>query len=45
MTNERLLQIVRLFLRLALAVTFLVSVADRFGWLGPYGTRNVSWGD
>lgn len=33
------------FLRLALGITFLVSVADRFGALGPYGAKNVSWGD
>lgn len=45
MTNERIVQIAKVFLRLALAVTFLISIADRFGWLGPYGSRNVSWGD
>jgi putative oxidoreductase len=22
-----------------------VAVGDRFGWLGPYGSKNVSWGD
>jgi putative oxidoreductase len=33
-----------LALRLALGLTFLYSVADRFGWLGPPGTANVSWG-
>lgn len=32
-------------MRLALGVTFLVSIGDRFGWLGPYGSKNVSWGD
>ena len=32
-------------LRLALGSTFLVSVADRLGMLGPNGARNVSWGD
>jgi uncharacterized membrane protein YphA (DoxX/SURF4 family) len=31
-------------LRVALAVTFLYSVADRFGWVGPPGAANVSWG-
>ncbi len=31
-------------LRLALGLTFLYSVADRFGWLGPPGAANVSWG-
>jgi uncharacterized membrane protein YphA (DoxX/SURF4 family) len=45
MTNERMLQLARIFLRLALGIAFLVSVADRFGVLGPYGARNVSWGD
>jgi uncharacterized membrane protein YphA (DoxX/SURF4 family) len=45
MTDERTLQIARVFLRLALGTTFLVSVADRFGWLGHYGGKNVSWGD
>lgn len=45
MTNERILQIAKVFLRLALGITFLVAIADRFGWLGPYGSRNVSWGD
>ncbi len=45
MNNERVLQISRVFLRLALGITFLVSIVDRFGWLGPYGSKNVSWGD
>jgi uncharacterized membrane protein YphA (DoxX/SURF4 family) len=45
MNNERVLQIARVFSRLALGITFLVSVGDRFGWLGPYGSKNVSWGD
>ena len=30
--------------RLALGVTFLYSIADRFGFLGPPGSANVSWG-
>jgi uncharacterized membrane protein YphA (DoxX/SURF4 family) len=34
-----------LALRLALGLTFLYSVADRFGALGPPGTPNVSWGN
>jgi uncharacterized membrane protein YphA (DoxX/SURF4 family) len=33
-----------LLLRLALGITFLSAIADRFGWLGPPGTPNVSWG-
>lgn len=45
MTNERVLRIARVFSRLALGITFLVSVGDRFGFLGPYGSKNVSWGD
>jgi uncharacterized membrane protein YphA (DoxX/SURF4 family) len=34
-----------LFLRLALGVTFLSAVADRFGWWGAFGRPNVSWGN
>jgi uncharacterized membrane protein YphA (DoxX/SURF4 family) len=45
MTNERMLQVGRIILRLTLGITFLVAVADRFGILGPYGAKNVSWGD
>src|SRR5215472_6304941 len=45
MTEDRIFQITRVFLRFALGITFLVSIADRFGWLGQYGSRNVSWGD
>lgn len=45
MTNEQTLRAARIFLRWALGVTFLVAVADRFGMLGPYGSKNVSWGD
>jgi putative oxidoreductase len=45
MTNERIVQITRVALRVALATAFLAAVADRLGFLGPYGSRNVSWGD
>jgi uncharacterized membrane protein YphA (DoxX/SURF4 family) len=45
MSDKRVLQIALVFLRLALGVTFLIAIADRFGWLGPYGSKNVSWGD
>src|SRR6476646_11962270 len=38
-------EIVRLFARFALGASFLSAVADRFGMLGPYGAKNVSWGD
>jgi uncharacterized membrane protein YphA (DoxX/SURF4 family) len=36
---------VPIFLRLALGVTFLTAVADRFGGWGHFGTPNVAWGD
>src|SRR5258708_21464126 len=45
MNNERVLQISRVFLRVALGITLLVAIGDRFGWLGPYSSKNVSWGD
>jgi len=45
MSNERILQVARVFARVALSSAFLVAVADRIGLLGPYGSRNVSWGD
>ena len=38
-------EIVRLFARIALGASFLTAVADRFGLWGPYGAKNVSWGD
>jgi uncharacterized membrane protein YphA (DoxX/SURF4 family) len=45
MINERILRTTRVVLRLALASAFLVAVADRLGFLGPHGSRNVAWGD
>jgi len=45
MSHQRVLQIARVFVRLALGITFLVSIGDRFGRLGAYGSKNVSWGD
>jgi uncharacterized membrane protein YphA (DoxX/SURF4 family) len=33
------------FLRLALGITFLSAVADRFGLWGAYGQPNVAWGN
>ena len=33
------------FLRLALGISFLSAVADRFGLWGAYGKPNVSWGN
>jgi uncharacterized membrane protein YphA (DoxX/SURF4 family) len=38
-------EIVRLFARFSLGLSFLAPVADRFGLWGPYGAKNVSWGD
>ncbi|HKT47661.1 MAG TPA: hypothetical protein VJP87_09085 [Candidatus Acidoferrales bacterium] len=38
-------EIVRLFARLALGASFLSAVGDRFGFWGPYGAKNVSWGN
>lgn len=35
---------VSLFLRLALGVSFLSAVADRFGCWGAFGQPNVTWG-
>ena len=37
--------ITQLFLRLALSVSFLSAVADRFGWWGGPGSPGVSWGN
>lgn len=33
------------FLRIALGISFLSAVADRFGLWGTYGQPNVAWGD
>ena len=38
-------EIVRLFARFALGASFLSAVADRLGFWGPYGAKNVSWGN
>ena len=42
---RRMQGISALFLRLALGVSFLSAVADRFGFWGAPGRRNVAWGD
>ena len=42
--RNRVLGYVSLYLRLALGVGFLSSVADRFGVWGAPGTRGVAWG-
>jgi uncharacterized membrane protein YphA (DoxX/SURF4 family) len=41
----KLRRLAPLYLRLALGVTFLSAVADRFGVWGPPGGHNVAWGD
>jgi uncharacterized membrane protein YphA (DoxX/SURF4 family) len=33
------------FLRLALGISFLSAVGDRFGFWGPFGQPHVAWGD
>jgi hypothetical protein len=33
------------FLRLALGISFLAVVADRFGLWGSFGQPHVAWGD
>ncbi len=43
--RENRTEIVCLFARFALGASFLSAVADRFGLWGPYGAKNVSWGD
>jgi len=42
---RNLRRLVPLCLRIALGVTFLSAVADRFGVWGPPGSHNVAWGD
>jgi uncharacterized membrane protein YphA (DoxX/SURF4 family) len=37
--------VAQLFLRLAMAVIFLMAVMDRLGLLGAPGSSGVSWGD
>src|SRR6516164_957853 len=48
MMNTRLTGLAKfssVFLRLALGISFLSAVADRFGLWGIYGQPNVSWGN
>jgi uncharacterized membrane protein YphA (DoxX/SURF4 family) len=42
---KRLAKFSSVFLRLALGISFLSAVADRFGLWGAYGQPNVSWGN
>jgi uncharacterized membrane protein YphA (DoxX/SURF4 family) len=48
-SEQRLIRYVKLLtpilLRLALGVSFLSAVADRFGIWGPPGARNIAWGN
>lgn len=44
-STENGIAVVCLFARFALGASFLSAVADRFGLWGPYGAKNVSWGD
>ena len=32
-------------LRIALGTGFIVTVSDRLGFLGPFGTNNIEWGN
>ncbi len=38
-------QLSSVYLRLALGISFLSAVADRFGLWGAYGQPNVAWGN
>ena len=42
---EALTKFSTVFLRLALGISFLSAVADRFGLWGTYGQTNVAWGN
>lgn len=43
--STRIQRVAALLLRLALGVSFLSAVADRFGLWGPYGQPHVAWGN
>jgi uncharacterized membrane protein YphA (DoxX/SURF4 family) len=45
MTLNRAMDYSTVFLRIALGLSFLSAVADRFGLWGAYGQPNVAWGD
>lgn len=42
---ENSFKVPQLLLRIALGVSFLSAVADRLGILGPFGERNIEWGN
>jgi len=44
-SSRRMAHLSSVFLRLALGMSFLSAVADRFGYWGAFGQRNVAWGD
>jgi uncharacterized membrane protein YphA (DoxX/SURF4 family) len=44
-TLNRAMDYSTVFLRIALGISFLSAVADRFGLWGTYGQPNVAWGD
>src|ERR1700751_1360504 len=44
-TAKRLADVSSVFLRLALGVSFLSAVGDRFGFWGAFGQSHVAWGD
>src|SRR4029453_11090982 len=43
--NAKLVRVGSWLLRIALAISFLSAVADRFGLWGPPGSPGVGWGD
>ena len=43
--SDRLKDASTIFARVALGVSFLSAVADRFGLCGAYGQPNIAWGD
>ncbi len=45
MSDEKLMRIAMLYLRLGLGTAFLSAVADRFGLWGAFGRAGVAWGD
>ncbi len=45
MSDQRVFVAARVFLRVALGISFIVPTCDRLGVFGPYGSRNVAWGD
>ena len=45
MVAQKVVQIALWVGRVALAVTLLSAVADRFGLWGPHGAPHVAWGD